>query len=224
MFDGLPCGLLLVGAGSPVLALLPSYVEWLVKMLAVVGGGAIGGLVVGAFVRRLGKWLIFRDVPRPVLLLFRGLGGIAAGLAVWVMVSSPGGSGLFGGGGSVFGGKGGEAGTDKPTTGASSTGPGIPLAAEPSRGRTLRIVMLGGARVVGDRFYQIEGQKDARTLSDLKKLAKDQQKTAGLRNIELLIYDNSVARNHPAVRTLEKWAEQNDLTITKLPTKGETPQ
>jgi len=210
--------------GSPILAILPSYVEWTVKVLAVVGGGAIGGLVVGAFVRRLGKWLIFRDVPRPVLVLFRGLGGVAAGLAVWAMVSSPGGSGWFGGGGSIFGGKGGEAGADKPTTGASSTAPGLPLTTEPSRGRTLRIVMLGGTRVVGDRFYQIEGQKDARTLTELRKLVKDQQQTADLRNIELLIYDNSVARNHPAVRTLEKWAEQNDLTITKLPTKGEIPQ
>ena len=89
-----------------VAAILPSYVEWLVKALAVVGAAAIGALLVGALVRRLGRWLIFRDVPRPVLLLFRGLGGVAAGLAVWVMVSSPGGSGLFGGGGAVFGGKG----------------------------------------------------------------------------------------------------------------------
>jgi hypothetical protein len=226
MIDGLAYGQLIAPSifGSPVLAILPSYVEWLVKGLAVVGAGAIGGLVVGAFVRRLGKWLIFRDVPRPVLLLFRGLGGVAAGLAVWVMVSSPGGSGLFGGGGTVFGGKGGEAGTDKQTTAASRTEPGLPLTTEASRGPTLRIVMLGGTRVVGDRFYLVEGQKDAKTLGELKKLVTDQQKTAGLRNIELLIYENSVARNHPSVRNLEKWAEQNDLTITKLPTKGEIPQ
>jgi hypothetical protein len=226
MIHGLQHGLLMdpITFDSPILAILPSYVEWLVKALAVVGAGAIGGLVVGAFVRRLGKWLIFRDVPRPVLLLFRGLGGVAAGLAVWVMVSSPGGSGLFGGGGTVFGGKGGEAGTDKQTTGASRPEPGLPLTTEVSRTPTLRIVMLGGSRVVSDRFYLILGQKDAKTLGELKKLVKDQQKTAGLRNIELLIYENSVARNHPSVSTLEKWAEQNDLTITKLPTKGEIPQ
>ena len=83
--------------------------------------------------------------------------------------------------------------------------------------------MLGGARVSGQRFYLIEGQKEPRTADELKTILKEQQK-AGVRNIELLIYENSVARNHPAVKSLEKWAEENNFTITKVPTKGEMPE
>jgi hypothetical protein len=205
-----------------VAAILPSYVEWLVKALAVVGAAAIGALLVGALVRRLGRWLIFRDVPRPVLLLFRGLGGVAAGLAAWVMVSSPGGSGLFGGGGTVFGGKGtgSDVGKQTPEPAVNEPGTSLPLI---SRAPAVRIIMLGGARVSGQRFYLIEGQKEPRTVEELKTILKEQQK-AGVRNIELVIYENSVARNHPAVKSLEKWAEQNNFTITKLPTKGEMPE
>ena len=107
------------------------------KVLAVVGAAAIGALLVGALVRRLGRWLIFRDVPRPVLLLFRGLGGFAAGLAAWVMVSSPGGSGLFGGGGTVFGGRGTGSDAGKQTVRVlPSTSPGFAPFGQPGPGRT----------------------------------------------------------------------------------------
>jgi hypothetical protein len=210
--------------GLSTAAILPSYVEWAVKVLAVVGAAAIGGLAVGFFVRRLGRWLTFREVPRRVLTLFRGLGAVAAGLAVWSMVFSPGGSGLFGGGGDVFGGKGSASGAGKQSVLAatSSSEPAASSAPASNLRPALRVVMLGGARVIGQRFYLIEGQKQPLTSSELQKVIKDEQR-AGLRNLELLIYENSVARDHPAVRDLEKWAEQNDFTVTKLPTKGEMP-
>ena len=222
MIEGSMCNLAFVPLSSEVAvaAILPSYVEWLVKLLAVVGAAAIGALLVGALVRRLGRWLIFRDVPRPVLLLFRGLGGVAAGLAAWVMVSSPGGSGLFGGGGAVFGGKGSDIGKQAPEPSVNQPTTSLALI---SRAPAVRIIMLGGARVSGQRFYLIEGQKEPRTVEEMKTILKEQQK-AGVRNIELLIYENSVARNHPAVKSLEKWAEQNNFTITKVPTKGEIPE
>jgi hypothetical protein len=227
MNEGFP-GSGLVGSSVAfvgALAILPSYVEWLVKILAVVGAAAVGALGVGFLVRRLGKWLIFREVPRPVLNLFRALGGIAAGLAIWTMVFSPGGSGLFGGGGSVLGGKGTESqsGIQFTTAPLSKAEPAAPLTNSLPATPVLRIVILGGARVAGQRFYALEGQKNALTLSELKKVIREQHQ-AGVRNIELLIYQNSVARNHPAVRDLEKWAEQNDLTVSKPPTKGEIPQ
>jgi len=206
--------------GVSVLGILPSYIEWLVKVLAVVGAAAICGGLVGFVVRRLGRWLTFREVPRRAVMLFRALGAVAGGLAVWTMVFSPGGSGLFGGGGDLFGGKGVATGKTPENSAASTPEPAASIVPVADKRSTLRIVLLGGPRVAADRFYQIEGQAQPLNLVEVKKLLKAQ---VGLHNIELMIYENSVARNHSAVRELEKWAEQNELAVTKLPSKGEIP-
>jgi hypothetical protein len=213
----------MVGWRLPALAVVPFYVETFVKLLAVVGGAAIGWLVIGFLVRRLGKVFLYRDVPRPAMLLVRSLGAVATGLLVWTMVFAPGGSGLFGGGGSLFGEK--RTGTGKenpPAAMAKGTETASPAVDSVQR-RTLRVTILGGQRVVDERFYLVEGDKEPQTLAQLKTIIRERQQASGLEAVELLIYENSVARNHPAVRDLEQWAKQQNLTVSLPPTKGEIP-
>jgi hypothetical protein len=211
--------LLLLGT-TRELAVLPWIVEVVVKLLAVVGGAAVGGGFVGFVARRMARLVARREVPRRPMTALRGLGGIAGGWAIWLMVYSPGGSGLFGGGGSLFGERG-SAASGGPEPAALDTTANVIPAAE--GGTTLRVTVLGGPRVVDGRFYLVESDSKARTLAELKKIVKDRQGKSHVRTIELLIYEDSVARSHAAVGDLERWAGQNDLTVSMPPTKGVIP-
>jgi hypothetical protein len=214
--------LLVAIAASFPLAVLPFFVEIFVKLLAVVGGAGAGAWVVGFVVRRVKKWLGRREPTGVIGRSLRFIGAFGGGLLVWFMVFAPGGSGLFGGGGSLFGEKG---------KGAVSSLPGDTLRtstrepAAPSGGGhapAMRIILLGGTKVAQERFYLIEGEKEAHTLAEVKAAIKERQ-GAGMNAIELLIYENSVAKSHPAVKDLEKWARDNNLTVSEPPTKGEYP-
>jgi hypothetical protein len=88
----------------------------------------------------------------------------------------------------------------------------------------MRIEMLGGQRVQEQRFYVSEGQTAPQTLAELRQAIDDRQKrTPPLKGIEIVIYENSVARDHPAVRDLERWAREHDLAVTVSFPKREGP-
>ena len=90
----------------------------------------------------------------------------------------------------------------------------------------LRVVMLGGDRVASQHFYLLEGDKEPRTLRDLQKAIQarqDEKDRPSLKSIEIVIYEDSVAQDHPAVRDLEKWARQNDLGVTLSKPRGTLP-
>jgi hypothetical protein len=214
---------LVAQAGGP--EMMPSVVGWLVKILSVIGGAAIGALAVGFAARRLGKWVGMRDARAPALNALRVLGAVAGGWVVWLVVFGPGSGPFGGGGGSFFGSHGQGEGSGK--TGASSAVATAKSASPQTfvapRHAALRITILGGARVANERFYLVEGEKEPRTLAELKTVLKEQQQKAGVMAVELLIYENSVARNHPAVKELEQWAQQSDLTVTIPPTRGVIP-
>src|SRR5213076_2846383 len=67
------------------------------KVLAVIGGAGLGALATGWVVRGLSRLLLHRPAS-PGFLWVRWLGAAAGGLAAWVWVSGPGGSGWRGGG------------------------------------------------------------------------------------------------------------------------------
>jgi hypothetical protein len=209
----------MVGTFGP-LAVLPWIVEVVVKLLAVVGGAAVGGGFVGFVARRMARLVARRDVPSRPMTALRGLGGIAGGWAIWLMVFSPGGSGLFGGGGSLFGERGSAASGGPEPAALDTTGNIVPPT---EGGTTVRVTVLGGPRVVDSRFYLVEADSKAHTLVELKKIIKDRQGKSRVRTIELLIYEDSVARSHAAVGDLERWAGQNDLTVSMPPTRGVIP-
>jgi hypothetical protein len=206
------------------------------KWLAVAGGATIGWLGSGLLLRLLVRLSLGRTVPRKVLLPVRTLGALALGLAVWVWASSPGGLGPGLGGWLGLGGSGGQppglktepapqaqatAQRDVDTPKRSET------EAEPRLGQdTLRIDILGGARVQQERFYLLEGEKEARTLAEVRKAIqarRQEQDKAPLKGIVIMVYGSSVARDHPAVKNLEAWAKDNGLSVTFPPTTGAAP-
>jgi hypothetical protein len=191
------------------------------KLLAIAGGFMIGGLGSGLLFRGAAKLALARQVPRPMMVIVRLLGGVAAGLAVYVWAFGTGGSGLGSGAGLGSGGQGQPVST---------------LASNPSADRqtdgnqpgsdVLRVVMLGGDRVASPRFYLLEGDKEPRTLPDLQKAIQarqDEKDKPSLKSIEIVIYEDSVAQDHPAVRDLERWARQNDLGVTLSKPRGTLP-
>jgi hypothetical protein len=204
------------------------------KILGVLGGAAVGGLV-SSWLFRLAVRLAFRrKVPRPAVLLVQALGALALGLAVWLWVYGtagwgPGGGGLFGlgtGPGTAGDTKGkGETPKDVPPSEEAAKGKAAAKPAPPkTEAATWRIQMLGGPRVQEQRFYVLEGQIAPQTLAELRQRITERQKQSPpLQGIEIVIYENSVAPNHRAVRDLEKWARENDLTVTVTLAKGDLP-
>ena len=206
------------------------------KGLAVAGGAAVGWLGSGLLLRLLVRLSLQRGVPQKMLLPVRALGAVALGLAVWVWVSSSGGGGPGRGGWFGFGGGGGQ-----PSAVNTEPGPSAEQAAERDTAKpkppvdesppqpaaeTLQIEILGGARVQNERFYLVEGEKEPRTLSEVRHILQarrqDPEKPP-LRGIVILLYGSSVARDHPAVKNLVKWAEENRLSVTFPPTSGAAP-
>jgi hypothetical protein len=188
----------------------------LVRLLAVAGGAAMGWLAIGFLVSLFRRFLGVSPVPRPPLLVARSLGAVAAGWVIWLWVFGHGGLGIGGPGGSGIGGAPGS---------GKGTGQEQPRPTQPGsvdRAHTLTVVMLGGHRVQDDRFYKILGENEPRTLSDLKEILKKRQ-ASDLRKIEIVIYEDSVAKNHPAVTGLQDWAEQHNLQVSKASLKGEAP-
>jgi hypothetical protein len=205
---------------------LPFYSIALLKLAAVVGGAAGGAWGAGSVARKSAKAVIRREAPRVLVTPFRIVGAVAGGWAIWLLVI---GSGFgFGGGDSLFGGSGagGETSTSNTQTQKVSlpaASPAPTAATAPTAPSTvLRIVVLGGSRVADERFYQVEDNKTPLTLSELKNLINE-RKLQGLRGLELRIYEDSVAKNHPAVSNLEEWAGKNDLTVSIPPLKGAIP-
>lgn len=194
-----------------------AFLEGLVKLLAVVGGFAVGALAVGLVIRLCGWWLGTDKAPRRLGIVVRVLGGVVGSWLVWLLVSGPAGSGLLGGGGSLFGERGKGAGsardtsrqTEKATARETSNAAGS---------HTISVVMLGGLRVVDSRFYQLEGTKEPMTFDELKKAIQERRdRDSALRIIEIKIYQNSVASNHPVVKDLEVWAMNHGFTVSRPP-------
>jgi hypothetical protein len=211
-------------------------VGWqVIKFLAVVGGAATGGLASGWVLRLLGSFATRKKVPAPAMVAVRGLGGVGAGLAVWMWVSGTGGGGPGQGG---FWGPG-EPGAPTRRLYESNSSPSNPGTKEPSvektktpiitdatKAETNRIDLLGGARVQDGRFYRIDGEKGALTLAELRNKLEQRllQKTGPrVKSIELVIYLNSVAEDHAAVRDLRNWARDNDLEVKVISVDRELP-
>ena len=86
--------------------------------------------------------------------------------------------------------------------------------------------MLGGDRVPGQRFYLVEGDKEPKNLLDLQKAIQarqDEKDKRPLKSIEIVIYEDSVSQEHPAVRDLKRWATQHDLTVSLSEPRGTLP-
>src|SRR5260370_13000500 len=190
------------------------------RVVAVTGGAVIGGLASGMLFSLIARIAFKERPPRSMKRFVQFLGAIALGLAAWKMPLGFGGSG-DGLGGLGFGGS--ETGTATNNTGegekVQTENKAVRSEKPPtsrSDGNTLRIEMLGGPGLESGRLYLLEGERESKTLAEVRKAiqVRQQQKEPPLKGIEIIIKEHSVARNHAAVSDLEEWAGQNALTVT----------
>lgn len=186
----------------------------LVKILAVVGGGAGGGFGLGLLARLLIRAVTTRKPPRWSMMTVRLLGGV---LCAWLVALW-----LFGGGGPGIGGTGGwglGAGTgrgdgekiveiDKKKGGSAQT----------LDGESLRIEVLGRAGlseadVQAERWYRIETPEGPRllNLAGIKEaIDQRQHEQPPLRRIEIVLYKDSPDERVSIVNQLRTWAGDRD--------------
>jgi hypothetical protein len=196
------------------------FLEWglyALKIAAVAGGALVGGIGTRVTLAVMTRLLVEKALPRLVRWPLQLLGAAALGWGVWLAFGSGGGLGLGGG----WFGPGGSAEVPSNNGSAlrdSAEATELPPPVEPV---TLPIVLLGGHRVQQERFYQIEGQPRAFTLADLRENIRTRPADSPpVKGIELIIFPDSVARDHPAVRELEQWAKQNNLAVSFSFPKG----
>lgn len=179
--------------------------------LAVIGAAVLGAIAIG-FVANLLTTLVFGKRMPPLLARWvRIFSALASGIAVGMIVFS--GTGGFGLGGGF---------------GSSSSGITLPASspaaaksedtARPSEPTRVGVTILGGGRVRGEAFYQVDHDLKPKTLLQLEPtLASASAGTMALR-----LYDDSVARDHAAVTGLIARAERCGWKVVIEEFKGQS--
>jgi hypothetical protein len=182
-----------------------------------VGGAAVGGIAGGLLLQLSIRLLFHRPVPPRPLKMVRWLSGAALGLLVWFWVFSTGTGGLGGGGGWwPFGGKGGQAANSG--TAATKKVPdqqeAPPNPVLDKNAKTLRIEILGGRRVVEQRFYVLEKDALALDLEQLKQAVQQRrERDSEIKGLTLVLFPDSVDQDNPAVVELKRWANDKGLAV-----------
>jgi hypothetical protein len=191
------------------------------KLLALAGGFGIGAVFSGLLLRGLSRLVMVRTVPRLVLRLVQGLGGGTLGVAVWIWAFGSGGSGLGGSGDFRFSGA-----ELRGPEGSKVEAPAPTNESSPAA-TTMRIELLGGPRVHNERFYLVNGDSKPCSLAEVRQRIRTHLSSPdqpSLKSVELVIYEDSVAQDHPAVEDLAKWARQQDLSVMLTFPKRLAPQ
>jgi hypothetical protein len=203
-----------------------------IKVLAVVGGAALGAMFIGWLAQVLAKLSFAQKIPPWPLRILRVLGGGATGLLVYCFVFG-GGGGIGGPGGWFGGGQGGSA--DKPgkSVASSKDGKGDEKSketkskekAEEKRtesqpAETLRVEVLGNETLMKlarsqtfdtNKRYRIEGSSTLYTLEDVRNLILQKRKDKPpLRRLVVVVYRDSPAPDRPQVVELTDWARDLD--------------
>jgi len=186
----------------------------IVKLLACAGGALIGMVLTGVLGRVFFRFIGMRSPPRPVTLFLRIAGWVGGAFATaWLLFHGTGGWGL---GGSGSGESAGENAISK-SAAESKKQP-------PTAGPTIRVTMLGGGRVKNGAFYLIEGNPAPRPLAGVQEAIQRLRDQPTLPvGLEIQVYADSVARQHPAVVDLESWAESIGLRVSVVTLPRELP-
>ncbi|HEY7309587.1 MAG TPA: hypothetical protein VH643_09550 [Gemmataceae bacterium] len=195
-----------------------------VKILAVVGGGVVGGVGIGFLAQLLVRAFTTKKLPPWPVLTVRLLGGVICGWLVALWLFGGGGAGIGGMGGWGFGSGSGKGDGEKTTEVSKkddkdkkSNGEATPPAEE-----TLRIEVLGKdtlkkADMDASRCYRVEIGEGSRllTMDEVKEaVRKRQAKEPPLRRIEIVLYKDSPDERVPLVSRLRAWA--GDLNNGKM--------
>jgi hypothetical protein len=205
-----------------------------VGWLAVVGGAALGALLIPWLFGLVVRLYTTKNLPALGKSLLRVLGGLACGVAVYVFVFGGGGTG-FGGLGLLGVGSGPGSGTTTPSstarngTGRSSTTKSDKEAVKENgvnQENTLVVEVLGddALRKItrSDTFdpndrYRIRGSSDRLSLENVKKMIVGRQKKGpNIRRVQIVIYLDSPAPDKPQVRDLAAWAREQMVNDEKM--------
>ena len=190
--------------------------SWVIRVLAIAGGGAIGGLLVGWITQVLARLLTTKPVPRGPLNIVRLLGAIIAGWLV-ALLMVPGLGGLGGGGGKGNSeGSGKEGGQERPGATApeadtARTGTAHDTSkTTPTNGWTMHITVMPTDPVV----YEVTTPAGTKKypyaeLAELEKYMLDQT-TADSPLIHVKI-DAQSSENATGVRELREWVKSHHL-------------
>jgi hypothetical protein len=189
------------------------------RVLAVVGGAAVGGFGVGLVLQVLVKLTTAQRLPRWALHLVRLLGAVAAGLfvALWMFGTGGGGFG-WGRGPGTGSGTGTSSESASPATAARQ--PEGPTNRARHEGPILRIDVLDQKTVGEERFkerrlFQVEGQPGFLTPKELENYVESLKKeNPKLEILEFrLVSTDSPARDAPLMKSVQRWGEERQFTI-----------
>jgi hypothetical protein len=206
-------------------------IDDVIRVLAIVGGFALGGFGTGFLTQMVVKGYTGQQVPRWVLMVLRLLGGTALACLVYSLVYSQAGNDVLG---HLFGGAGnnnkpGNSAPQATTPGTTPTDKTPPekdksSSAPVDKGSVLRIEVLGneplqeiakrnGQTFDPDHCYRIE-EAEPMMLLTLKEardyIRQRSDREPPLRRIELVLYRDSPQKKVARVSDLKQWAD--DLT------------
>ncbi len=200
-------------------SLVDNSIEVVYKLLAVAGAFLVGYFG-SIWLSMLVLWSTYRkQIPQVIKKLIGVISGVLLALAVFLWVFGTG-DGYGIGSGPGLGGPGKQS-DQEPTTPSqaprleqSMTPLSEPTAAPTKQQTRARVVVLGGNQVDQQRFFQLEGDERPVDLAEVQaRIRQLQIEEEGLDALELIIYADSLAREHPLVKRLEKWAYQQDLQV-----------
>jgi hypothetical protein len=191
-----------------------------VKILAVIGSAAGGGLGLGLLAQLLLRVVTVRKPPRWSVQVIRLLGGAICGWLVALWLFGGGGAGIGGTGGMGFGSGTGQ-GDGKKTAESGKKNGG---SAETPSGQTLHIEVLGRAAlpesdIQAERWYRIETKEGPRllTFAEIKEaIEKRQQEQPRLARIEIVLYKDSPDEHVLIVSQLRTWAADRNSGKMKI--------
>lgn len=199
--------------------------EYAVKCLAVGGGFLVGYFVGRVLAWGIDRWVFAHKAPEQLKRVCALLCGLALAIVVALIVFGSGGGGLFGGGGGAGEGKGAPSDDQgKPVPPAQKDEPKVvppkvdpkPPEPKPTAG-DLRVAILGGGDVqVGadgeGRFYLIDGEREPKSLPDLKQTIAARRKDAATDVV--LVFRFTGARlddTHREMLRLNAWLREAKL-------------
>ncbi len=201
-----------------------------VKVLAVVGGGVLGGLGLGLVAQLLARAVTAKKLPRKPVLLVRLLSGLICGWLIALCLFGGGGSGIGGLGGWNFGSGSGKGDGEKTNEvvhkdGEDKKGGEPKTPAE----ETLRIEVLGDdtlknkGRDMAHRYRVETGE--LLTIDEVKKAIQERQKNKPpLHHIEIVLYEDSPNEDVPFVSDLKVWARDRDVKVDILKSSNDVPR
>jgi len=201
------------------------------KVLAVIGGAVLGGLLIGALGNLLVRAMTTRKMPVWGTRTVRLVGAVATGWLVALLVFGGGGSGIGGSGGGLFGGKRDDdtKKEEKKDSGKKDGEKEVPV--EP---KVVRVEVLGEKTLKllkqstqgAYRGFRIEDDKEKR-LFDIDGLQKElrarKEKVPGLK-VTLVFYKDSPDKDLNEVPQLETWLRDEKMWDQYDPTDKDSPE